>query len=51
MPATANWTATHKYARVLRNHRTVFGFWFARDDSGSEFAVTLFGFTAYLWRA
>lgn len=47
----ANWTATHKYARILRNHVVSFGFWYASDDTGSEFAISAFGRTVYVWRA
>lgn len=43
------WTETHKYARIIRKHRAVFGFWFAKDETGSEFAINL-GVTVYLWR-
>lgn len=51
MSFNANWTSAHRYARILRNHVALIGFWFARDETGSEFAVNLFGRTAYLWRA
>lgn len=46
---SANWTETHRYARVLRNHVAIFGVWFARDENGSEFAINAFGRTFYVW--
>lgn len=50
MTFSANWTATHKYARVYdRNYHAYLGFWFARDETGSEFAINLFGRTFYVW--
>jgi hypothetical protein len=44
------WSKDHRFWRVLRNHRSVFGFWYARDWDGSEFCVTAFGRHLWLWR-
>jgi hypothetical protein len=48
MTFSANWTPTHRYARILRNHNAWLGFWFARGEDGTEFAISLFGRTFHL---